>query len=108
MAEPHGHGHHTVVTRVASLCLVLLAAAAVAGSATARESALPGLMTSKPPWSADNRALLHARLDKGRCQARVQGTHSHPHMRHCGLAAWLHDTLSAGLSIPFCYETMIP
>ena len=51
---------------------------------------------------------LHARRDKGRCQARVQGTHSHPHMLHYICPLWLHDTLSAGLSIPFYYETMTP
>ena len=70
--------------RVASLCIVLLAAAAaLASSATARESALPGLMTSKAPWSANNRALLHARLDKigiPALKAEGQRLHTHQHL----------------------------
>jgi hypothetical protein len=71
------------VIRVASVALVLLAAAAVSGSATAREARLPGLMTSKAPWPANNRALLHARLDQiglPALKAEGQRLHTHQHL----------------------------
>ena len=82
-ADRSGRGHHTVVTRVASLALVLLAAAALAVFASAREAKLPGLMTSKAPWSANNRALLYARLDKigiPALKAEGQRLHTHQHL----------------------------
>ena len=68
------------MTRIASLALVLAAAAALAVSAAARESRLPGLMTSKGPWPANNRALLHARLDAiGLPALRAEGQRLHIH-----------------------------
>ncbi len=69
--------------RVASLALCLLAAAALAGSATAREAKLPGLMTSKAPWPANNRVLLHARLEQiglPALKAEGQRLHTHQHL----------------------------
>ncbi len=71
------------MTRVASLAVVLLGAAALAGSAAGRESALPGMMTSKAPWPANNRALLHARLDQigmPALKAEGQRLHTHQHL----------------------------
>jgi hypothetical protein len=54
--------HHVPVIRVASLLLVLLASAVLASSAASTPTALPGLMTSKVPWPANNGASLKARL----------------------------------------------
>jgi hypothetical protein len=71
------------VIRATSLAVVLLAAAALAGSASGRESALPGLMTSKAPWPANNRALLHARLEAiglPALKAEGQRLHIHQHL----------------------------
>jgi hypothetical protein len=76
-------GTITIVTRVTSLALVLLAAAALARSASGRDSALPGLMTSKAPWPANNRALLHARLEAvgiPALKAEGQRLHIHQHL----------------------------
>ncbi len=72
--------HHTIVIRVTVLALVLVAAAAIAVSASGRESRLPGLMTSKAPWPANNRALLHARLEAiGLPALRAEGQRLHIH-----------------------------
>jgi hypothetical protein len=50
------------VIRVASFLLALLASAVLASSAASTPTALPGLMTSRAPWSANNAASLKARL----------------------------------------------
>ena len=43
-------------------------------------STLPGLMTSKAPWPANNRALLHARLQKiGMPALKYEGQRLHIH-----------------------------
>jgi hypothetical protein len=71
------------VLRVASLLLVLLASAVLASSAASTPTTLPGLMTSKAPWSANNRALLHARLEKLGLPAlknEGQRLHTHQHL----------------------------
>jgi hypothetical protein len=71
------------VIRVASLALALLAAAMLASTASSTGTALPGLMTSKAPWPANNRALLHARLDRigiPALTAEGQVLHMHQHL----------------------------
>jgi hypothetical protein len=71
------------VIRVASLFLALLAAAVLASTASSRETALPGLMTSKAPWPANNRAPFRARLVKiglPVLKAEGQVIHTHQHL----------------------------
>jgi len=67
--------------------LLFFAAAAVAaflaGGAMPKERTLPGLMTSKAPWPANNRALLHARLEQiglPALKAEGQRLHTHQHL----------------------------
>lgn len=74
-----GDGHHSCVRR-AFLLLVAAVAAAVLSVASYGSSTLPGLMTSKAPWPANNRALLHARLQKiGLPSLLVEGQRLHIH-----------------------------
>jgi hypothetical protein len=71
------------IQRVLLLFAAAAVAASLAGGATAKERALPGLMTSKAPWPANNRALLHARLDAiGLPALRAEGQvlHTHQHL----------------------------
>ena len=71
------------MTRITTLALVLLSAGALATSALATANRLPGLMTSKAPWPANNRALLHARLGAiglPALKAEGQRLHIHQHL----------------------------
>jgi hypothetical protein len=68
------------VNRVAAIILAALAAVVLASAAAGSTAALPGLMTSKAPWPANNRALLHARLQKiGMPALRAEGQRLHTH-----------------------------
>lgn len=79
-------GHHTFVTRVTTFALVLVGVAALAVSAQGSANRLPGLMTSKAPWPANNRALLHARLEAmGLPALRAEGQRLHIH-QHLDIA----------------------
>ena len=63
--------------------LVAGAAAALLAVASYGASGLPGLMTSKVPWPANNRALLHARLNKiglPALPAEATRVHIHAHL----------------------------
>jgi len=63
--------------------LVAASAAAVLAVAASGASRLPGLMTSKVPWPPNNRALLHARLDKiglPALPAEATRVHIHAHL----------------------------
>lgn len=74
------------MTRITTLALALLGVAALAASAPASTSRLPGLMTSKAPWPANNRALLHARLDAiGLPALKAEGKRLHIH-QHLDIA----------------------
>ena len=71
------------MTRLTTFALALLSVAALAASASGSASRLPGLMTSKAPWPANNRALLHARLDAigiAALKAEGQRLHIHQHL----------------------------
>jgi hypothetical protein len=63
-----------------SVAIPALVAVVLASSAGGTAAALPGLMTSRAPWPANNRALLHARLDKiGMPALRAEGQRLHTH-----------------------------
>ena len=70
--------------RLRGLLGVAVLTLAVAASATAsRTAGLPGLMTSKAPWPANNRAPLRARLVKigiPPLKAEGQVLHTHQHL----------------------------
>jgi hypothetical protein len=90
------------VTRITSLVLVLVAAAALAAVASGSESRLPGLMTSKAPWPANNRALLHARLDAiGLPALRAEGQRLHIHQHLDVVVRGRGYAIPAGIGIDY-------
>lgn len=69
--------------RALPVALATIAAAVLASTATGRESALPGLMTSKAPWSANNGPSLKPRLEAIGIPAlknEGQRLHTHQHL----------------------------
>lgn len=71
------------MTRLTTLALVLLSVGTLAASAPGSANRLPGLMTSKAPWPANNRALLHVRLEAiglPALKAEGQRLHIHQHL----------------------------
>ena len=66
--------------RVHSVIAVVVVAGVLAGGAATKAPALPGLLTTKAPWPANNRAPLRARLKAAGIPALgAEGSRLHTH-----------------------------